>query len=115
MHGLWEIPMVEFEPGKFFDPDAAVELFQEQCMLKISELEEIGCVRHAITYRRISLHICCARLRGASPTRQSSGRNRQWITSEEVSRLGFSSLSLKAIRHWTERKRLPQRRENTVN
>jgi hypothetical protein len=50
-------------------------------------------------------------LRGSSHRRDSSGCKFRWIAAEDVDRLGFSSLSLKAIRHWSNTKLLPKPRD----
>jgi A/G-specific adenine glycosylase len=99
--GLWEIPMVELPVGSAFDLGAAARLFQSEYGLRFSGIVELGTARHVITYRRITLHVCQARLQGKVPA-AAVRQGAKWILPAEIHGYGVSSLSLKSLRLATD-------------
>jgi len=94
LDGLWELPAVEPDGrgGHRLEDGPPVDL-----------LGIAGTVRHSITWRRLTVQVVRARLRGRAPDgRAPRGRaprgGHRWVTPAEARRLPASSLLMKALR-----------------
>ncbi len=93
--GTWELPWVE-TGGESDDPSAAAAALGGAYGGCWSLLEELGSVRHGITFRAITATIHRAQVEGDGVV--SQGVEAGWFSREETSRLPQSALLGKALR-----------------
>jgi A/G-specific adenine glycosylase len=98
MTGLWEFPVIECTELAQADPIEISSRYKSELGLRLTGLQRIGQVRHAITYRRIQLQVYAARLLGGIPSALRSQYDARWMKPREQAVFGMSSLSLKAMR-----------------
>jgi A/G-specific adenine glycosylase len=98
MTGLWEFPMVDCAELAQGDPKEVSSRFKSELGLHLTGMEQIGQIRHAITYRRIRLQVYAGRLRGSIPPALRSHCNARWMKPADQPSFGMSSLSMKAMR-----------------
>ncbi len=87
MGGMWELPQTGLDGGA----DLVAEL-AERHGLRLSHLQPLGEVRHAITFRRIRVAVCRARLAAPLP----AGPFR-WTARADLPGIALSSLTKKAL------------------
>ncbi len=90
--GLWELPWAELADAPAA-PDAIVTAVGARHGLPLRGGSLLGTVRHAITYRRIVVHVVAARLAGGAPR----GDGWRWLAPADATSAGITAATRKAL------------------
>jgi A/G-specific adenine glycosylase len=93
--GEWGLPVERLRPQD--SPEEAANELASRLGGVLLQPERCGTARHAITHRRIAVHVFRARLDSDRPPDDLGGRRSRWIPAEELQSLLTSSLYKKAL------------------
>jgi A/G-specific adenine glycosylase len=95
MGGLWELPGGELVPGERAAPGLRRAL-RERIGLAADRLAPVGCVEHALTHRRLRLHVYrCGTVRGRVRLRGPDAH--RWLAPGRLAELPQATLTRKAL------------------
>ena len=96
--GTWELPWVELAESAEAPADAALAAaLAARYGVELALGEALGRVRHAITFRRLSVEVRRAVLLGGGEIAESGAGAAAWLAAAELAKLPVSSLVRKAL------------------
>ncbi len=95
--GLWELPSLTAKQAARDSPSSFHRRLKQAYGMSAGQVQRAGKTRHCILQREIQADVFVARLTERPASLHSLFQEHAWIRTEEVSRYGVSSLSLKSL------------------